>query len=1317
MLVRGNVDITNDNIQQIASNPEVFSQSIQDIEAFSALSQLADFSQYSELWIARILENDVLSPESKIKAIGLIFADDDALCKEDEHRERLVTKLSPAHWKAIAAIKIEFKNEADLIVDHYTLLDFIYGEDSYLGADKDDIAIHLLTHCPELLELERSNGNYITFLINLNEISLIDRYVDHITPLLLVNVSAQRKILQILSALTLENTPNPSRVALCRKILQIPGSRFSWSFKNQLLNCCIKEKSDKKLQMVFGKEWMLAFTPEMLQEAIKTITNILIELAARKSGTNKPVERSNIDLQTKGLTKILTKIYAFLSHHQNDANRFDGNIPGDFWIHVKRSDGQTLLQIAITVFHDVAMVSRLIGLGVNLNDGGAALRSAIGDRLFVRPEIEVVDILIQAGANLKEVDGNEASPLHLAAEYGYVEIARKLIVHGADVNLFRPNYETPLYQAAQYNQIDVVALLMESGATVSPVNGASPLMKAIACGFTEVAKILIRKSKAADIEASVERSILDRGAVSTPLSLAIEMANVEIVALLLEYCPEFIKYHTLHSVSSPRYVSAQGIRLTRSTYYLQIAPLNLAIYKSGNNVAIVDLLIKALIKAGEDFNASTPLCAAASWGYVAIAQLLVGYGANVNEDAVGSTPLGYAAEHGHHDMVMYLLSQPETNLSRRMANGFTSFMIYAVRADHPDLGLLKRLMNKTVEFTVSDYNAVLKARQTMPDYLKTYLKLVFDSRNNYRADRGKTRLMFAVIENDLEEVNEILRVGTNLLARDENGKNALDYAKESKVANELMIRRLQEAMNNADTKEIIQHVIDNNDLPTLDFFLNMPNFKVDGESSAGQTPLCLAAAHGHTAAVSKLLAVGARIDSLDNNFPLHAAVLSGSESTVTTLLDAGADIDRPNQYGHTAFFLTLMHKFFTPNVMVRLLGGKTNSHKGREVLFRLLSDGSDHIYSDRLIWLGVNDKDDNGETVLHIAAKANKVAEMRHLLTLSSILLSLNTQNRQGLTALHVAAECNHLDIVALLLQANADRAILTSGGNSAFDMAVTNQNQQIAGLLLLEAFGGQNTQSYVISVAKKERAELVRNSIVMMTPCVRVATLVLAAQQGEDTAAKCLVDQGIAIDTVDARDMTALHHAVLRKDKNTISILLRLSADVHIESKRVPSVFDTAMNQSNTELMQLFIQHNAINNSDFKKILITAARDSNASLLNSLNKHRKLTQEELLVVQDIANIFLWDASHRDLQIFLQSLSDSVNEDVDEPRKRSTMSEDDGTSVVPLKGDDEKPSVKDQLAASSRVLSVPLHLRLLQGRREEDRPGPAAKKTVTYTPG
>lgn len=76
----------------------------------------------------------------------------------------------------------------------------------------------------------------------------------------------------------------------------------------------------------------------------------------------------------------------------------------------------------------------------------------------------MVTEVLKFGPDVEARKNDGATPLHLAAEYGHLELARILLENGADVNATKWPDRTPLYKAAEGGLKDMVRLLIRHGA-------------------------------------------------------------------------------------------------------------------------------------------------------------------------------------------------------------------------------------------------------------------------------------------------------------------------------------------------------------------------------------------------------------------------------------------------------------------------------------------------------------------------------------------------------------------------------------------------------------------------------------------------------------------------------------------------------------------------------------------------------------------------------------------------------------------------------------------------------------------------------------
>jgi ankyrin repeat protein len=122
-------------------------------------------------------------------------------------------------------------------------------------------------------------------------------------------------------------------------------------------------------------------------------------------------------------------------------------------------------------------------------DGTTALHWAVH-----RDDLEMVDLLIRAGANAKAANRYGVQPLALAAENGNAVIIERLLKAGVDPDAAMPEGETALMTAARAGKVEALKMLLVHGAHVNAhdsFRGQTALMWAASRNNAEAIRMLI----------------------------------------------------------------------------------------------------------------------------------------------------------------------------------------------------------------------------------------------------------------------------------------------------------------------------------------------------------------------------------------------------------------------------------------------------------------------------------------------------------------------------------------------------------------------------------------------------------------------------------------------------------------------------------------------------------------------------------------------------------------------------------------------------------------------------------------------------------
>jgi ankyrin repeat protein len=315
-------------------------------------------------------------------------------------------------------------------------------------------------------------------------------------------------------------------------------------------------------------------------------------------------------------------------------------------VELTNSSGQTVFNVAVG--KEKADVVRLLAsrkVDIHHRDqyGWTPILDATG---FV-PNAEILRILVESGANLKDTLSAGQTPLHLAAISSNPEILKILLeFHGAlDLEKRDDDGETPLLGLRSDTQMESVKLLVRAGANINAQDsrGWTPLMKAVNGSMPNGAVDFLLSQP--DIEVDIQ------GKAGTALHIACRRLSLSDLTKLVSHGAD-PNHHVLRIGSTPLIASCFPPEGVRSQH---LEPME----------RVVRELIEhpehpADVKAMHGTTVYNAICAAALGGGPGIIDYLLTAGASIrDQDPLGRVPIHFAAANGIKNFEFVKLAHKE----------------------------------------------------------------------------------------------------------------------------------------------------------------------------------------------------------------------------------------------------------------------------------------------------------------------------------------------------------------------------------------------------------------------------------------------------------------------------------------------------------------------------------------------------------------------------------------------------------------------------------------------------------------------------------
>jgi ankyrin repeat protein len=453
----------------------------------------------------------------------------------------------------------------------------------------------------------------------------------------------------------------------------------------------------------------------------------------------------------------------------------------------------------------VEEVNRLLALilEAKIPDTGLALIEAAN-----KGDSEVVEALLDSGADINARDERNQTALHHAANGGHTPVVKLLLERGADVNAKNLFEQAPLHGAVFRGALDSVRLLLNAGADIDSrfgFNGQTPLL-AVSAGRTKVVEALLEEG--ADVNAKGEAH------QETALMLATIAGNTATVGILLEKGAD-VKAEATNGRTALMMAEALGhaeivglLQDAGAPGETSIALLPLEVYLPRNLVIsarkgqrLSSQAALGLLNRGEEINADgeTALLFASMHGDISAVSALLDNGSDADakhED--GWTGLLLAAVNGHAAVVQALLEKGAAVDTKEELMGQTA-LIWAVKGGHGATvkALLKAGANVNARDKFGGTALTRAASLGKTAVAKTLIEAGADI--NAREYDGDTAIIEATAGSNLKIVQALLKAGANVNDKDLDGRTLLMIA--AMIGTEKVVKLLAGAGADIDARD------------------------------------------------------------------------------------------------------------------------------------------------------------------------------------------------------------------------------------------------------------------------------------------------------------------------------------------------------------------------------------------------------------------------------------------------------------------------------------------------------------------------------------
>ena len=754
-------------------------------------------------------------------------------------------------------------------------------------------------------------------------------------------------------------------------------------------------------------------------------------------------------------------------------------------------------------------------------------------------DLRAVRELIRAGVDVNAKHGILEDPAILrAAEEDSFDILNALIEAGADVHATDFGGTTALLEAARSAKVSFVERLVWAGADLERGDnepGWTPLMWAIwwSCQTAgEPIRPKYKKTVSRLLEAGADPNHAAKDG-TTPLMLAANLNRGELAELLLDYGADPGRADedgkTAESIAASK-GNREVLALLVAHRGGEAGDALLDAVKTGDEKRVAERLA-----AGADPNeaeAGRPaLVWAAELGHAGVARALLAAGADPNPKTKGDSPLAAAVRLKHGEVARALAEAgANPNVKRRDDGTLLGDVV-----EWGDAALVRAMLAAGAEVNPKSdaWRAPLLVAATYGRVELVELLLAAGASPN---PKRASPLARAASHGSLGSVRALLAAGADVKAAGGEAITGAAAAGATEVVEALLAAGADPNAKNEDRESALMVAADRGHAGVA-AALVAAGARLDAKNGSW-TPLHYAVAGGRRDVARLLVAAGARPGGRGR---LRAAIASGDDEAIAAAIASGEALDAPEPGTR-----------WTPLEWALLLGDEPTAgllldagappvtgagehlvvdaaHYGRETVARRLVAAKENAPDDRAI------------------AKALTEASKRGHAAIAALLLDAGADpnardDRRG-TSLMRAAEEGHLETVRVLLEADADPLQKDGLGMTIKDLAELREHKEIVELLGQYAQPAQKEKKGKKKDKKKGKKE--KASAAAPEGDRRGAkALVRAIGDGDLAALEALLAAGADPSYTDQQGMTLLLLAMRAQRPDMVEALLAAGAD-----------------------------------------------------------------------------------------------------------------------------------------------------------------------------